>query len=641
MFTNQLAALAAMSNQYGANSQYVLAGGGNTSFKSADRLWVKGSGTSLATIKPEDFVVLERPLLDAMWSKSYPENEEDREADVLKDMMYARVRGENRRPSVETLLHNLFPQSYVLHVHPTLVNGLTCSNEGQKAMQRLLPDAVWVDACKPGYILSLECKKVMDAYKAETGKDVQVLFLQNHGIFFAADSVAEIDALADSVMNTLKGAISREPNVAESEFDIEKVVAISPVLRMLYGENKPATVKFTVNPEILAYDPTIKSLSPDHIVYAKAKQLVLPEDVTQDQVKELFQAFTAENGYKPKIAFAKGLGMFSCGNTIGEAVTAQEVMLDAIKVVAYAESFGGVSVMPDFLIDFIVNWEVESYRSKVSLAAGSAKRMADKVTVVTGGAQGFGKGIAEAMAEEGAYLVIADMNLDGAKATAAQFGNKGLAVAVNVSDEASVKNLLDQVVLHFGGVDVFISNAGVARAGGLDEMTKQTFEFVTAVNYTGYFLCAKYASAVMRLQHKYAPDYMMDIVEVNSKSGLLGSNKNFAYAGSKFGGIGLTQSFAMELAPYNVKVNAVCPGNYLNGPLWSDPERGLFVQYLNAGKVPGAKTVEDVRRFYESKVPLNRGCEPIDVARAICYIVEQTYETGQAVPVTGGQEMLN
>ena len=115
MFTNQLAALAAMSNQYGANPEYVLAGGGNTSFKSADRLWVKGSGTSLATIKPEDFVVLERPLLDAMWSKSYPENEEDREADVLKDMMYARVRGENRRPSVETLLHNLRQLNQLRH----------------------------------------------------------------------------------------------------------------------------------------------------------------------------------------------------------------------------------------------------------------------------------------------------------------------------------------------------------------------------------------------------------------------------------------------------------------------------------------------------------------------------------------------
>ena len=641
MYTNQLQALAAMSNRYGADSRYVLAGGGNTSFKSQDRLWVKGSGTALATIRPEDFVVLERPLLDAMWEKEYPAEEAAREAAVLADMMYARVRGENRRPSVETLLHNLFPQQYILHVHPTIVNGLTCSNEGEKAMKRLFPEAVWVDACKPGYILSLECKKAMDAYKAACGKDVQILFLQNHGIFFAGNTTEEVDKLAQQVMDTLENAVSRKPDLEPSEFDIDKVVAISPVLRMLYGENQPATVKFTANPEVLAYNPETKSLSPDHIVYAKAKQLVLPEDVTQDQVKELFDAFVAANGYKPKIAFAKGLGMFSCGNTIKEAVTAQEVMLDAIKVVVYAESFGGVSVMPDFLIDFIVNWEVESYRSKVSLAGGSAKRLANKVTVVTGGAQGFGKGIAEQMAAEGAYIVIADMNLEGAKATAAQFGDQGVAVAVNVSNEESVKELLDQVVLHFGGLDIFVSNAGVVRAGSLGEMTKQNFEFVTAVNYTGYFLCAKYAAAVMQLQHKYAPGYMMDIVEINSKSGLAGSNKNFAYAGSKFGGIGLTQSFALELAPYNIKVNAICPGNYLNGPLWSDPERGLFVQYLNAGKVPGAKTVDDVRHFYESKVPLNRGCEPEDVARAIFYVVEQKYETGQAIPVTGGQEMLN
>lgn len=641
MYTNKLAALAAMSNQYGSNPEFVLAGGGNTSFKSADRLWVKGSGTSLATIKPEDFVVLERPLLNAMWSAKYPEEEAAREAAVLSDMMNARVRGENRRPSVETLLHDLFPQQYVLHVHPTLVNGLTCSAEGAAAMKRLFPDAVWVDACKPGYILALECKNVMDAYKTANSKDVQVLFLQNHGIFFAADSVAEIDTLAEGVMNALKSAVVRSLQLEESAYDLEKVVAISPVLRMLYGENQPATVKFTVNPEILAYDPNTKSLSPDHIVYAKAKQLVLPEDVSQDQIKELFEAFVAENGYKPKIIFAAGLGMFSCGMTLQEAVTAQEVMLDAIKVVAYAQSFGGVSVMPDFLIDFIVNWEVESYRSKVSLASANAKRLANKVVVVTGGAQGFGKGIAEAVVSEGAYVVIADMNLEGAQATAAQFGNKGFAVGANVSDEASVKAMMDQIVLHFGGVDVFISNAGIVRAGSLEEMTKQSFELVTAVNYTGFFLCAKYASAVMKLQNKYAPNYMMDIIAINSKSGLTGSNKNFAYAGSKFGGIGLTQSFALELAPYNIKVNSICPGNFLNGPLWSDPERGLFVQYLKAGKVPGAKTVDDVRRFYESKVPLNRGCEAEDVARAIFYVVEQVYETGQAIPVTGGQEMLN
>ena len=174
MYTEKLAALAAMSNKYGANPEYVLAGGGNTSFKSADRLWIKGSGTALATIQPADFVVLERSLLNEMWTADYPTEEAAREAAVLQDMMDARIKGETRRPSVETLLHDLFPQQYILHVHPAIVNGITCSVEGAAAMKRLFPDAVWVDACKPGYILALECKEKMDAFKAETGKDHRV-----------------------------------------------------------------------------------------------------------------------------------------------------------------------------------------------------------------------------------------------------------------------------------------------------------------------------------------------------------------------------------------------------------------------------------------------------------------------------------
>jgi NAD(P)-dependent dehydrogenase (short-subunit alcohol dehydrogenase family) len=133
----------------------------------------------------------------------------------------------------------------------------------------------------------------------------------------------------------------------------------------------------------------------------------------------------------------------------------------------------------------------------------------------------------------------------------------------------------------------------------------------------------------------------MDIIQINSKSGLKGSNKNFAYAGGKFGGIGLTQSFALELMPFHIKVNSICPGNFFDGPLWSDPEKGLFVQYLEAGKVPGAKTIADVKAFYEAQVPAGRGCTSEDVAKAIFYVIDQHYETGQAVPVTGGQNMLN
>ena len=132
-----------------------------------------------------------------------------------------------------------------------------------------------------------------------------------------------------------------------------------------------------------------------------------------------------------------------------------------------------------------------------------------------------------------------------------------------------------------------------------------------------------------------------DIIQINSKSGLEGSRKNFAYAGSKFGGIGLTHSFAMDLMPERIKVNAICPGNYFEGPLWSDPETGLFIQYLKAGKVPGAKTIADVKRHYESMVPAGRGCRVEDVVKAIKYVIDQEYETGQAVMVTGGQTMLS
>ena len=356
----ELAALAAMSNKYGANPQYVLAGGGNTSFKSAENLWIKGSGTALATIKAEDFVVMDRSKLNLMWTADYPENEAARESAVLQDMMDARVEGETRRPSVETLLHDLFPQKYILHVHPTLINGLTCSAEAEAGMRKLLPEAVWVDACKPGYILALECKEKMDAYKAANGRDADLLFLQNHGIFFAADTAEEVGALAEKTMATVAAAVTRYPNEEAVTVDAARVDAISKKLAELYG----GACCHMVNQEILGYDPATKSLSPDHIVYAKAKQLALD---SEEGLEEAFAAFEAANGYKAKITFIKGLGMFACDATEKSAQTAASVMYDAVKVVCYAESFGGVQPMPEFLIDFIVNWEVESYRSKVKL----------------------------------------------------------------------------------------------------------------------------------------------------------------------------------------------------------------------------------------------------------------------------------
>ncbi len=626
--------LVSYSNRYGADPGFVLAGGGNTSMKTEDTLWVKGSGTSLATITEEGFVKMDRAKLAAIWEKTYSPDQAAREAEVLSDMMAAKLPGEEaKRPSVETLLHDLFPQKFILHVHPSRVNALTCSKAGKDGMKRLFPDAVWVDECEPGYILASHCRAMMQTYKAACGRDADVVFLQNHGIFFAADSGEALDALVSSVMGRLDAEIQVSPDFTEAETDRTTAAKIAPVLRMLYDAEGGASVVFTANRTVLDFASSAETfsvlkepLSPDHIVYCKAEPLWL-EDFTPDGIRAAFDELKARRGFAPKVAFARGIGMFTIGKTLKEAKTAAAVWTDCMAITVMAENFGGVRHMAPAMVDFIVNWEVESYRAKVSLAPGASKKLAGRIAVVTGSAQGFGAGIAEFLANAAAGI-------------SEKTGSATLAVSANVSDEDSVREMIEATVLSFGGLDIFVNNAGIVRAGSLEEMTKKNLELVTAVNYTAYFLCAKYASAVMKLQRAVSPEYMADIIEINSKSGLTGSNKNFAYAGSKFGGIGLTQSFALELAPFGIKVNAVCPGNFLDGPLWSDPEKGLFVQYLNAGKVPGAKTVADVRKFYEAKVPLGRGCRIEDVAKAVLYIIDQKYETGQAVPVTGGQEML-
>ncbi len=278
--------------------------------------------------------------------------------------------------------------------------------------------------------------------------------------------------------------------------------------------------------------------------------------------------------------------------------------------------------------------------------ADRSRVVLNKISVVTGGAQGFGEEIVRHLAAAGSLVFIADLNIDGAERLASALNELharscAFAVQVDISNEDSVHAMIDRIVETAGGIDLFVSNAGVLKAGSVKELAATDFEFLTKVNYSGYFLCTKWASPVMALQHAAEPGYFTDIIQINSKSGLEGSNKNGAYAGSKFGGIGLTQSFALELVEDNIKVNSICPGNFFDGPLWSDPDRGLFVQYLNTGKVPGAKTIADVKRYYENRVPMGRGCTGSDVVKAIYYVIEQKYETGQAVPVTGGQVMLS
>ncbi|WP_066630654.1 SDR family NAD(P)-dependent oxidoreductase [Labilibacter marinus] len=374
----------------------------------------------------------------------------------------------------------------------------------------------------------------------------------------------------------------------------KKVVEILPALRMILSEDTIKVARISEDT-----DASIAQL----VVHAEGNSGEVIEDF-----KSKVERYKVAKGEFPQLINLVGLGVLAVANTAYE--------IDCL----------------------LTGTPVDASKIEKGRASG-------KTAIITGGAQGFGGGLVEFLMKDGGNVVIADLNEAKGKEFAAELnekagGNKAFFAKVDVSNVDSVQELIYNTVCEFGGFDVFISNAGVLRAGGLDEMTPEDFEFMTRVNYTGYFNCAKYASPVLKLQTANKEGYFSDIIQINSKSGLKGSNRNFAYAGGKFGGIGLTQSFAMELMPSRVKVNSVCPGNFFDGPLWSDPEKGLFVQYLNAGKVKGAKSIEDVKAFYEAQVPAGRGCTVIDVMRAVYYIMEQEYETGQAVPVTGGQEML-
>jgi sorbitol-6-phosphate 2-dehydrogenase len=266
------------------------------------------------------------------------------------------------------------------------------------------------------------------------------------------------------------------------------------------------------------------------------------------------------------------------------------------------------------------------------------KLLQDKVALVTGGGQGLGQAICWRLAREGCNVVAADLNEETAIETAAAItdylqdevgsGRRAIAVKVDVTNEDQVAAMVDRAVTEFGGLDILVSNAGVLFAGEIGEFPADKWRLVMNVNLFGYFLCAKHAARVMVAQQSGA------IIQINSKSGKKGSYRNSAYAASKFGGIGLTQSIALDLAEYGVRVNAVCPGNLLDSPLWVD---SLYKQYAKKWGI----TEEEVRQKYVDQVPMKRGCTYDDVTNVVVFLASDraSYMTGQAINVTGGQEM--
>ncbi len=662
--------MAALALRFGEDPEFARGGGGNVSVKADGVLYIKPSGTSLAALTPELVIALEiAPLIELL--DAPPERAVAGGTDeVMQVALNARVGAvDGRRPSVELLFHALIPERYVLHTHPTTANAVTCGTRGAEVAEELFGSGVlWIPYTDPGLPLARAIRDARRGYQERTGKAApRTMFLQNHGIIVAADSTAEVEEICVGLVAAIQAHLAKQAPISWGDverFEPERaraaLRAVGPALRgLLATGDRLKVVAFDDSPisvsmagsELGRQFALGGPLTPDQIVYAGSFPLVLeapkgasPAELV-DSLKSAIAERSASEAGAPAVVLVPGLGLFAAGDTYSQADTVRQVFLDAAGVSVEAHRLGGVRPLSETELSFIERWEAEAYRRGVAAGSPLAGRARGLVVVVTGAAQGFGHAIAADLVGEGGHVVLADINVELAKreaqALAAVSGSgRAVGVALDVTDDASVAACFDEVVRRYGGLDVLVSNAGILRAGSVTAQPVAEFDAVTRVNYRGYFLCVRHAAPIFAQQHRARPEYWGDIVEINSKSGLVGSSRNSAYAGAKFGGIGLTQSFALELVGDGIKVNAICPGNFLDGPLWADPENGLFVQYLREGKVPGARTVEDVRRFYEAKVPMGRGCTPADVLEALYYVVAQKYETGQAIPVTGGQVML-
>lgn len=338
------------SRKYGADAALVNAGGGNTSAKDGDVMYVKCSGTALKDAGPDSFARMDLAALRSILTRKYPDTDREREAAFLADIMAARCPGEqNKRPSVETLLHAIFPQKYVLHLHPALVNGLTCSRGGQVLAREIFgEDVVWIPACRPGYILAM----LMNDRFRSSHKEINVVLLENHGVFFAADSAEQLAALLDDMMSRLSARIRQQPDVVTDAPDPgygERLARLGG-FDCWHFIGGCSSAEFAADRE--AARDMMTPFDPDQVVYCGAAAQFI-DDV--DKVSSI----------AAKVVIVRGVGFYTFGKDAKSARNAMLLTADSMKIAVYARSFGGAAHLSDELVDFLVHWEAESYRQKV------------------------------------------------------------------------------------------------------------------------------------------------------------------------------------------------------------------------------------------------------------------------------------
>ncbi|MBN1795953.1 MAG: class II aldolase [Sedimentisphaerales bacterium] len=344
-----------LSNEFGT-SDYVLGGGGNTSVKSEDKLWIKPSGTCLAKMDVDAFITINRKKLSGLYDIKPPDEPFQREA-LVKDVMRQAVINENNgRASVEAPLHDSFNARFVVHTHPALINGMTCSKDAAQACKQLFPEALWLDYFDPGYKLCMEARRQIKNYLQKNGKEPEVIFLKNHGVFVAADTPERIQQIYNFIFsrlldeykkNGIKLELPEDPLPDETQLKKAK-----EQIHNTWGQEQDCFIEACGK-----FNYADRPVSPDHIVYSK------PYPFIGEPTRIAIGDFKEKHGYLPQvIVFADTV--FGVAASQKQATLALELARDGALIKQLAAAWGGIEYMTDRACAFIENWEAELYRSK-------------------------------------------------------------------------------------------------------------------------------------------------------------------------------------------------------------------------------------------------------------------------------------
>jgi rhamnulose-1-phosphate aldolase/alcohol dehydrogenase len=649
------------SNLLGDDRSLANWGGGNTSTKAVvsdhtgrevRALFVKGSGTDLATIERGGFAALRLDDLELLFDR-----EAMADADMVDYLLRSMLEPGHPRPSIETLLHAFIPAAEVDHTHPDSVIALTSSPRGRElAAEAFGAEAIWIDYARPGFRLA---RQVAQAVRSQP--EARFVLLEKHGLVAWGDSSeASYEATLEAVQRALQalaaaapaeplGAVAVPPLRPQAR--ARALVELLPPLRgrisrerhhVLEVDSSPGVLDF-VGRERSAELSQVGAACPDHLVNTKTKPLFLtdaPLDEQLDAYEAWYRSYYETNlddesrpfpidPAGPRVVLAPGLGLITSGTNAARAHISNELYHRAIEVIRLAAGTGGFASLTEPEAFAVEYWPLERY--KLTLAA-PPRELEGRIALVTGAASGIGRAIAERLAAEGAHVAVADIDTEGAGDVTAvlceRYGvRRALAVPVDVTDEESVAQAFRDTLLTWGGVDIVVSNAGVAVSAPLAETTREVWDRNFDVLARGYFVVAAQGIEIMRRQGIGG-----SIVFIGSKNALAAGRDAAAYSAAKAAELHLARCLAEEAGPAGIRINSVNPDAVLRGSaIWNSEWRA---DRAKAYGIPEEKLEE----YYRDRTTLGVAVYPEDVAEAALFFASgrSAKSTGNIVNVDGG-----